>query len=572
MNSSSPLFSWQRCREDLLLEHQEGDFANFFNSGSKSCTPHIIEIDARWAFPWRSAFLTIALIFLSMLILVIEHYSRLELENVKIFLGLIMVGSIATPIGLLAGIAEMNLKRDFSWILILWLIVIGGIGSILFALLTPFWGIIDSSAEAGPIEELAKLVLVLILVHRKHRDGQILHGLLFGAAVACGFSIFESLGYAFEELVQCIHEEGGTLLYSESILVMSVRSIFNLFGGHISYTALSCGALWMGMRSGKGLRYALTRPLFIILFSLAMCLHSLWNLSLELEWYRITIIFPLIAWVPTIWLIHRGIKQVRSEQEQWKAQHAQTAAIFWLKPPKLSILGPYTLEQVQQEYEQGLIQDSDSYLIGEEELHQSPVSRLRAQLPRRIEDETSADSWLKANNGAWMHFLNLFGFTSLLGLLAALIDMGLIVLYLCSIGVIFIMIWARLISLWRRIPQPENAHDEYGPIKPLSTGASLWLKFLIPIYNILWFRILTIRLIRFYNITVEGRNRIPLWIPRLYWWTCALACVCITILMHEESSIAFYTIFLIFFYSVAARFMALALRCVKRRNPYLKKP
>lgn len=572
MNSPSPLFSWRRCREDLLLEHESGEFSAFFSSGTRGCIPHLIEVDARWAFPWRSAFLTITLIFLSMLILFVEHYSRMELENVKIFLGLIMIGSIATPIGLLTGIVEMNLKRDISWMLILWLVVIGGIGSILFALMTPFWGIIDSSAVAGPIEELAKLAVVLILIRRKQRDGQILHGLIYGAAAACGFSIFESLGYAFEELVQCIHEEDGGLLYSEAIVVMSMRSIFNFFGGHISYTALSCGALWMGMREGKGLKHALTRPLFIFMFSLAMCLHSLWNLSLEFEWHLITLIFPIMAWIPTLWLIHRGIKQVRQEQDAWKELHAQSAAIFWLKPQKMDIQGPYTLQQMQTRFSQGLIGDEDSYLIGEDVLHQSPISRLSAQLPAPLPDERSEDNWLQAKNGAWMHFLHFFGGISALGLVASVVDMGFILIYLCAIFIIFLMIWARLISLWKRIPQPSNARDEYGTIKPIPVGPSLWLKCFIPIYNLYWFRLLTLRLIRFYNITVEGRNRIPIWIPRLYWWTCALSCACFCILLHEESSIVFYTVFLIFFYSIAAYFMALAMRCVKRRNPYLKKP
>lgn len=556
MLAKQTLFSFKQCREDLLLQHPPGEFGELFVCGTKETKPHILEIDTRIAFPWRSAMLTITLIFISMIILFIEHISRVGIGNFKTFMGLIMVGSIATPLGLLCGIVEMNIKRNVAWIFILWLVLIGGFISILFTIVNPIWGIfgpIIGSAIAGPIEESTKLITVLLLVNKKKRDGQILRGLIYGAAVAAGFSIIESIGYAFESLLS----GKSSLQYEAAIGTMSMRAIYNLFGGHIAYTALSTGALWMCMKGGS-LRSALKRPLFIMCFILSMFIHALWNFSFDASMGQITLIFPIIAWVPIIWLIKKGVEQIRQEQDEWKINHSETTAILWHKPLGQIPRGPYTLAEMKQLHTKGNIQENDSYLIGNNYLRQSSIGKI---IPQISNEAVKQDSWLDSKNTPAFIWLNILGTCSAVCLLSSPVFLAMLVGYLASCSLIFITLLRLNVNAWRRLDQTNPANTP-----PINTGKRLWLKLFIPIYQIYWFYIFCVKLVNIYNQGEAKRKLIPLWIPKLYWWTCSLSIVCIIMSLGGAKSPLFYLIFLVFFYSVAAYLMSLALRQILQKT------
>ncbi|MFF4354782.1 PrsW family intramembrane metalloprotease [Streptomyces sp. NPDC001530] len=118
----------------------------------------------------------------------------------------------------------------------------------------------------GVIEEAAKLVmpLVLLLFIRRRSPGD---GLLIGVASGAGFAVFETMGYAFVELVQ----SGGDLHVVDHLLV--VRGLLSP-AAHMAWTGLTSAALW-----SAAAHHWQRRSLGVLarVYAIAVGLHTAWD-------------------------------------------------------------------------------------------------------------------------------------------------------------------------------------------------------------------------------------------------------------------------------------------------------
>ncbi|MFF0225863.1 PrsW family intramembrane metalloprotease [Streptomyces sp. NPDC004629] len=118
----------------------------------------------------------------------------------------------------------------------------------------------------GLIEETAKLIvpLLLLLVVRDRHPGD---GLLIGVASGAGFAVFETMGYAFVELIN----SGGNLTAVDDLLVW--RGLLSP-AAHMAWTGLTAAALWSAAQHRWRGRSA---AVFVLVYAVAVALHTAWD-------------------------------------------------------------------------------------------------------------------------------------------------------------------------------------------------------------------------------------------------------------------------------------------------------
>lgn len=135
---------------------------------------------------------------------------------------------------------------------------------------------------AGPIEESTKLILpvALYLLGRRYRSVQA--GLVLGLASAAGFSILETMGYGFNEVIKAgaLFTSPGPLQGADRLELVKdfvaggrtpiVRGLITPFG-HLVWTGLITTVWWSEWQKHGGIR--ITRSVVGVLV-LVMFLHS----------------------------------------------------------------------------------------------------------------------------------------------------------------------------------------------------------------------------------------------------------------------------------------------------------
>ncbi|MDN3029664.1 PrsW family intramembrane metalloprotease [Streptomyces sp. S.PB5] len=118
----------------------------------------------------------------------------------------------------------------------------------------------------GLIEEAAKLIVpvLLLLIIRDRHPGD---GLLIGVASGAGFAVFETMGYAFVELIQ----SNGDLSAVDDLLVW--RGLLSP-AAHMAWTGLTAAALWSAAAHRQRGR---SIALFVLVYAIAVALHTTWD-------------------------------------------------------------------------------------------------------------------------------------------------------------------------------------------------------------------------------------------------------------------------------------------------------
>jgi RsiW-degrading membrane proteinase PrsW (M82 family) len=142
---------------------------------------------------------------------------------------------------------------------------------------------------------------------RRSGGKYILNGLLYGAAVGAGFAFFESAGYAFEQLLKAQNLGAAT----ENIQLRALLAPF----GHVSWTAISAGALWRAKGDGPLTFGTLTAPSFLKAFLIPVVLHMFWNSPIQLPLMAKYLLVGVIAWFVVFGLVQQGLKQVKRDQK-----------------------------------------------------------------------------------------------------------------------------------------------------------------------------------------------------------------------------------------------------------------
>lgn len=311
-------FSITALFSDIFGKHKMEDIEEMFTVGTPRATPSIEQVDTSWPRPW----LFFRALGASVVLYLILSGSFQYFVNTNLIPGMMVMGTVAVPFSSLLFFYEINVRRNISLYQVLRLFFWGGILSLFISL--AFFAIAGDivagsweASMAGPIEESGKL-LALILVTRSSRYHYKLNGLLMGAAIGTGFAVFESMGYALNNLlagIDAVYAEvdvSPIKMMTDNIFTRGVLSPF----GHIVWTAIAGAALWR-VKGARPFRLAmLLNGKFWHLFLIPVILHVLWNspLLLDIPYHGRFLLLGFVAWFVVLALLQEGLKELRAEK------------------------------------------------------------------------------------------------------------------------------------------------------------------------------------------------------------------------------------------------------------------
>ena len=240
-------------------------------------------------------------------------------NNSNLMPAVMLTGSLIIPFSLLTMYFELNVYRDISFYKTIGIFLLGGAISLLFTLL--LYAIFPSGENfdflgaslVSIIEEIGKVLIVIILLNR-NKSSTVLHGLLIGGAIGCGFAVFESAGYAFNVFLNAhdYNTRAGMINdylpwylqydFEDSIGAMNfnifLRSILS-FGGHTAWAAIEGAAFAKEKKLNIG---------FIKMFAACLILHTLWDTNTPAIYFKL-IVLCLLAWVIIIHQITKFVEE-----------------------------------------------------------------------------------------------------------------------------------------------------------------------------------------------------------------------------------------------------------------------
>lgn len=211
----------------------------------------------------------------------------LSFGNPRIIPGFIMLAAFGVPVAMVLLFLECDITRRVSVWKAAGVFIIGGVFSLFATTILNVTAIGASlngalgAGSAGPIEETAKLLILLPFLANSKRYPSVLNGMVLGASVGAGFAAFETAGYVFNDAFMAALVNGYGLedALGESIVLAIIRAIFSPFC-HIAWTASIGGALWRARGQFGRLIDAFSKLSTWGVILLAMLLHLLWNWGL----------------------------------------------------------------------------------------------------------------------------------------------------------------------------------------------------------------------------------------------------------------------------------------------------
>ena len=290
--SSVERFSLKSIFKGVFRRRTEQERIDFFTSGGSKSTPSLEEISTDWPSPW----LFTRVLALSLLMCIgwagmLEAFNNSPVVFGAASLGLLFSISFAVPFSILVLFAEFNVRRNISWYSIIVLVLGGGILSLIVTIiLNELSGNPRAAYWAGPIEEAAKLVVAIFFARKFFLNGQILNGMLCGAAVGAGFAGFETAGY-----IIMVAEHG-----LDPLDTAVLRGRLAPFA-HVSWSAIMAGAFWLAMKKQRQNNIpSILQPSFWRIAVIPIGLHMFWNSPLldksELLRYAKWGICAVICW------------------------------------------------------------------------------------------------------------------------------------------------------------------------------------------------------------------------------------------------------------------------------------
>jgi RsiW-degrading membrane proteinase PrsW (M82 family) len=299
---------FQNVFSRVFRNHSELEAERLFIVGTALTTPKITEVTETWPKPWL-----FARVFFFALIAFLGLYIGVSyFRNVNFIPGLIIIGAFAVPMTTLIFFWEMNAPQNIAFYRIIYVVFIGGILSMLVALV--FFDILKHNINPitiGIAEELAKAITVITFVrYRKYR--YVLNGLLIGAAVGAGFAAFETAGYALRALLS----GDSKTLY----VTMLWRGILAP-GGHVAWAALT-GAAFCRVQGDQPFHLSMLVKLkFLRVFILVVLMHALWDTPVSGMFPFGQIFLMVISWIAVFLLMRAGLKEIGNKKMMSKAQY-----------------------------------------------------------------------------------------------------------------------------------------------------------------------------------------------------------------------------------------------------------
>lgn len=334
-------FSFIAFFSEIFRRHTSADIEDCFGSGTSKTTPSLHEVNIVWPAPWIFS----RLILVCLVLYFGFNWASTQFQNPLLIPALIFIGNFGIPFCLFVLFYEMNVRRDVSIYSAGVMMMTGSMLSLIFSLiLFAFWRG-KGALWAGPIEESAKLLAVLLVAHSKC-NGRILTGLLLGAAVGAGFAAFESAGYTFMHLRNLVayHTAADILgqadprmgqvvhqLAEQSLspdIVMRYRAVLTSIAGHTQWTAAVAGAYWLvwsRLRREGTLGHAsaivnfnvLQDWRFLKLACVPVIVHMFWNSTLLDTFPLLKLaLCGIVSWSLILLLLAAGLTQVREARER----------------------------------------------------------------------------------------------------------------------------------------------------------------------------------------------------------------------------------------------------------------
>lgn len=295
---TTSVFSIQNLFIQVFKKHSKKERATILKSGidESDTSTYSKKIQPEDFQPWLYS----RIFFILILIFLIFEICFLTFDNPILLPSIMITGSLVIPFSILVLYFELNIYRDISFFKILLFFGLGGAISLLFTLL--LYSIFPHQVSGQVIklhdaiiisfiEETAKIVIAIIIITQT-KNTSLLQGLLIGGAIGCGFSVFESAGYAFEKF-----EEYSLAVMNSTILIRSILS----FGGHTTWAAIT------GAAFAKNKKININ---FFMYFAICFVLHALWNWSTLPSLKYIVLCF--IPWILIINMIRSFIKDKAS--------------------------------------------------------------------------------------------------------------------------------------------------------------------------------------------------------------------------------------------------------------------
>ena len=302
MNAIGRFFS------EVFRHHTEDDAEQVVIVGAVGTIPDPDTLTSECPRPWLYT-----RVFAFFLLTTVLLFVGNVLTNPGQFSNVLVVGAFAVPFTVLVLFFELNVFRNISFYTVLKALFIGGALSLITTAVLPsiwFQGLSSwhSAIAAGLGEEIAKVLVAYWILKRNRAYPYILNGLLVGAAVGAGFSIFETAGYSMTYFL----DGDNAWLGKQSISVLAIRNLLSP-GGHVVWAAISGAALMLGARRKPLSARMLRRKPFLVAFFLTVVLHALWDMPF-FKTRSMTLAFvgmlSLAAWIVVAWFIRRGLQEV----------------------------------------------------------------------------------------------------------------------------------------------------------------------------------------------------------------------------------------------------------------------
>ena len=252
---------------------------------------------------------------------------------------LFLIPAAVVPIAVVIFFWEMNIPRNIPLYQVLKIFLISGLCTgIVFVIIKLFINNDNIPQDnflhwllVGIVEELTKLIIIIVVI-RKTEYCWGLNGLLIGAAVGCGFAVFETVGYAFDAIIRYSS-------FTAGLDALTVRGILAI-DGHVIWAAMYGGALALSKGKQKLEAKHFGNPAFLISFFAAVLLHGLFDYypifvnlfkesnpdlytflnvqnvdssELVINWLPailMSIIFAIPTYAIILWLLRKSVRQV----------------------------------------------------------------------------------------------------------------------------------------------------------------------------------------------------------------------------------------------------------------------
>lgn len=379
-------FSWSQFFSAVFRKHSDAEVYELFSSGTPATTPSLAQISTAWPTPW---FFT-RLFAYGLILSAMFWWGTEKMGNLNMFPGFIIFASLAAPFAIFMMFYELNVRRDVSIYNALRCVIGGGAVSLVYTILihrvTDTIGFeLNGAWWAGPVEEFAKLLAVLLVVRFfKLQNVRVLTAVLLGCAVGAGFAAFETMGYVFRASMSKTLVIGLSPILNNapdnfvSQLVYYLRFLVEkdfdtayirlaIIRGvlaplcHVVWSAVVAGAFFRvsNMRAQENPQLLnagsidwsiLTDKRFLCVALFPVGMHMLWNSGeiwgklfgasggTTVSWLSFPVL-GMIAWMLALRMVQTGLNQVRAEQAALNA--APQSATPTAPPPS----GPIPTQQ-----------------------------------------------------------------------------------------------------------------------------------------------------------------------------------------------------------------------------------